>query len=455
MTTKMDGVVQRGLFSQATSIGVYVPKESKYRVLSERLPWKELAEKANEHRSKRVQIDRGAPLNLRLHLGAYIVQTMQGLTDRATEEQVRYHAGVRLLCGLEGSTETIDHTSIETFRNMLGPEGAEALNRIIVESAVLRGFTGSGLCSSDTTVQESPIAHPTEVGHLRKIAEKLAGIGRRMGAGVSKRLGKMSAEVQKTFTKIRLFTRGKGKGVAERKKKLSQGLRKTVARMERLVRGEVERLGDRARGRYEGALAQYRLMLKQIRHWMRTGYHLPGKLVSLWETDARAIVRNKASRAVEFGRRWIITRLVKGYIIGKACAKLGGGSDARILEEVLGHFERMLGANPKLVVYDRGGDGPKNHATLAKRHIRHNGIFRKGKVSQPGLGRNTMLKARRERALSEASIATIKSSRYGFNRPRARSTAGCVLKGHAAILGANLVRFVRDLRGRNLVPVTV
>lgn len=455
MTTKMDGIVQRGLFSKAKSVGVFVPEESKYRVLSERLPWKDLAEKANEYRSKHVNIDRGALLNLRLHLGAYIAQTMHGLTDRMTEEQVRYHAGVRLMCGLEGSTETIDHTSIETFRNTIGPEGAEALNQIIVKSAVLEGFTGSGLCSSDTTVQESPIAHPTEVGHLKNIAEKLTGIGLSIRKKLSRKLGKLSAEVQKTFTKIRLFTRGKGKGVAEQKKKLSQGLRKTVARMERLVRGEVEKLGNAAKGQYEQALAQYRLMLKQILHWMRTGYHLPGKLVSLWEGNARAIVRNKASRSVEFGRRWIITRLLNGYIIGKACAKLGGGSDARIMEEVLAHFEQIMGCNPKMVVYDRGGDGPKNHATLAERHIRHNGIFRKGKVSQPGLGRNTKLKARRERALSEAAIATIKSSRYGFNRPRARSTAGCVLKGHAAILGANLVRLVRDMRGKDLVPVTV
>jgi len=38
------------------------------------------------------------------------------------------------------------------------------------------GFTGSELCASDTTVQESPIAYPTEVGHMKNIAEKLLGI---------------------------------------------------------------------------------------------------------------------------------------------------------------------------------------------------------------------------------------------------------------------------------------
>lgn len=455
MTTKMEGVFQKNLFSRMASVPVFVPEESKYRLLDEMLPWPRLAEVANRYRSRQVDIDRGAPLNLRLHLGAYIVQTMHGLTDRQTEEMVRYHAGVRLLCGVAGSAETIDHTSIETFRNMVGPEGAEEINRMVVQCAAKEGFTGSGLCSSDTTVQEAPIAYPTEVGHLKKIAGKLSGIGLKIRKRLSKRLAKLSEDVHQTFTKIRLFTRGKGEEMSKRRKKLSEELRQTVSRMERLVRGKIEGLTGPSRAEYQEAMAQYRLMLRQIRHWMKTGFHAPGKLVSLWETEARAIVRNKAAKMVEFGRRWIVTRLAGGYIIGTVCAKLGGDSDARIMEEVLSHFERMMGKLPAFVVYDRGGDAPKNHATLATRGIRHNGIFRKGKESQPGLGRNTARRARRERALSEAAIATIKHARYGFNRPRAKSSEGCTLKGHAAILGANLTRLVRDWRGEAPVAVTV
>ena len=160
-------------------------------------------------------------------------------------------------------------------------------------------------------------------------------------------------------------------------------------------------------------------MLKQIRYWIKTGFHKPGKIVSLWEQQARAIVRNKAAKSVEFGRRWIVTRLTKGYIIGTVCKKLGSDADTSIMQEVLEHFKMMMGKLPKLSVYDRGGDGTKNHKTLEQNHIR-NGIFRKGRDTLPGLGRNTVLKVRRERALSEAVIATIKNPRYGFNKPRAK-----------------------------------
>jgi hypothetical protein len=152
-------------------------------------------------------------------------------------------------------------------------------------------------------------------------------------------------------------------------------------------------------------------------------------------------------KATEFGRRWIVTRLTAGYVIGSVCKKLGSGSDTGLMSEVLDHFERMMGCLPELVVYDRGGDGPKNHRTLLKMGIRKNGIFRKGKESQPGLGRNTATKARRERALSEATIATIKNPRFGFNKPRAKSSETIILKGHAAILGANLAHLTRDWAG--------
>lgn len=444
MSTRMDGIHQPSLFSGSTlRMDVLVARSNRYRVLAEKLPWLELAEVANRHRSKVVNINSGRPLDLRLHLGAFIAQSMNGWTDRDTEEMVLLNAGVRLLCGLEQSTDSIDHTSIATFRGQLGPLGAEALNAVMVRAAVQEGFTDTRLCSSDTTVQEAPICYPTEVGHLKKISEKLKGIGSRIRQGVAEKLGKLAKAAGRTFTEIRLFTRGQGEQALERKRALTQDLQRTVARMERLLREEISHLGDGARAKYQDSLDLYRKMLAQIRCWIRTGYHPEGKIVSLWLSDVRAIARNKAGKATEFGRRWIVTRLTSGYMIATVCAKLGGGADTSLMPEVLAHFEGVLGEMPKVVVYDRGGDGSKNHRTL-KMHEIKNCIFRKGKESQPGLGKNTARMARRERALSEAAIATIKNPRYGFNKPRARSGEGCILKGQTAVMGANLKRLSRD-----------
>jgi hypothetical protein len=351
---------------------------------------------------------------------------MNHWTDRETEEMVALNAGVRLLCGLEQSSDTTDHTSIETFRSQLGPAGSEEINQIIVQVAQADGFTDAKLCSSDTTVQEAPIAYPTEVGHMKNIADKLVGIGAKIGTGISKKLKSLAEQARNAFREIRLFTRGKKEQAIARKKKLGHKLQQTVAKMERMLRAELAKLSEKAQAKYRPAMELYRKMLSQIREWQRTGFHPKGKIISLWLTDARAI-----------------TRLTKGYIIGTVCKRLGSGSDSILMPEVLSHFERTMGEDPNLAVFDRGGDGTKNHRILEDKGIR-NAIFRKGKISQPGLGRNMAAKARRERALSEATIATIKHPRYGFTKPRARSSESCVLKGQMAIMGANLAHLTRD-----------
>lgn len=454
MTIRMDGIVQKNLFSNMKSVGVYVPEESKYRVLGEIMPWRELAEVANRHRAKVVDINLGAPLNLRLHLGAYIAQTMDGLTDRKTEEMVRYHAGVRLLCGVEGSTETIDHTSIEDFRNTVGPEGAAELNAIIVRHAVKEGFTGNKLCSSDTTVQEAPICHPTEVGHLRRIAEKLTGIGKRVRKGIASKMENLKAKAEEIYTEIRLFTRGRKEKAVERKKKLARKLHRVVSRMHREVKGCVEEMGSAAKEQYGEELALYRKMLGQIKVWMRTGFHPSGKIISLWCQDARAITRGKAARAVEFGRRWIITLLEGGYIIGGPCKKVGSDTDGKIAREVLPQFKEVLGKMPKMFVYDRGGDEETNHRLLKQAKVKKDCIFRKGK-GKMDVGPRVFTSAKRGRALSEAAIATIKCGKYNFNKPRAKSGEACITKGQMAILGANVNRLIRDLRGDVQIAVAV
>lgn len=444
MSTDMSGISQRSLFSTMTTITVFVPQENRYRVLSEVLPWPELAEIANKFRSQQIDINNGRRLDLRLHLGAYIGQAMNGWTDRETEEMVKYHAGVKVLCALEGSSKSIDHTSIADFRNTLGPDGAEELNRVIVLHASTKGFTGSGICSSDTTVQEAPIAYPTEVGHLKNIVEKLFGIGEKLKHGISEKIKKLKTEAMDLFTEIRLFTRGKTEEAKEKKKKLGKELREKAKKMLDIVKDVLKRTGIKTQEKYSKEVELYKTMIYQIKQWMETGFHPLGKIISLWHTTARAIDRGKAAKAIEFGRRWIITRLERGYVIGRPCQKLGSDSDAKISEEVITQFLEVFGEVPETYVYDRGGDGEKSHQFLKDIGVKNNCTFLKGKEKM-SVTQKVHQVVKRERALSEASIAVLKGGRYDFNRPRARSEQSCVTKGQMAMVGANLNKMFQDL----------
>jgi hypothetical protein len=446
MSTDLSGIYQQSIFSKALAISVVVPEYNRFRVLENVLPWPEMSDVANKYRGKKVSLTNGRPLDMRLHLGAFVAQSMNNWTDRETEEMVRYHAGVRILCGLQESTHGSDRTSIEKFRNMVGPEGTEELNQIIIQHAVGAGFTGSEICSSDTTVQEAPIQHPTEVGHLKKIGEKLSGIGKMIGGKISKAVEDLGQTAKDLFTEIRLFTRGKADNAVKRKKELSQKLHATVKKMQKLVSENLPSLPKKISEKIQPKVDLYKLIQDQTIQWIKTGNHPANKLISLWNLEARAITRNKAAKKVEFGRRWIVTRLLGGYVIGSPCQKLGGDADVKIADEVLVNFLNATGEVPENFIFDRGGDGDQNHEIIAAAGVVNDCIFLKGSGEKMDVSPEVFEMARRERALSEASIATVKHHKYGFNKPRARSADSCALKGQAAFLGFNINHLTVDIQ---------
>jgi hypothetical protein len=59
----------------------------------------------------------------------------------------------------------------------------------------------------------------------------------------------------------------------------------------------------------------------------------------------------------------------------------------------------------------------------------------------------------KERALVEAGIGAVKSSRYNFHRPRAKSTRMMGVAGQLAVLGFNLNKLARAFAARRRMVV--
>lgn len=443
MSTNMKGIQQNSLFSLSREISVTVNQDSQYRILSQVFPWPEAAEIVNRYRAVKVDINNGRTLNLRAHIGAHIAQSMNGWTDRQTEEMIRYHAGVRLLCGLEISDQTIDRTRIESFRNCIGKDCAKELNQLILNSALGTGFTGIEICAADTTVQESPIAYPTEVGHMKNIAEKILGFAKKLGFN-AKDFSKLKDKAQGIFTSIRLFTRGKSEEVLEKKKQLSKKMLAQLQKMVRLAQNKFSTSTAQMKDQVLEEVDFYKHMLNQIKVWLHSGFHPKDKVISIWDRTARAISKGKAGKSVEFGRRWIVTRLVGGYVGGSPCQKIGADADTKIADEVIIDFLETFDQIPENFIYDRGADSKKNHQFLEDIGISNNCIFPKGRRKM-NVSKEVLAMAKRERSLNESTIANLKSRKYNFTKPRARSTESIVNKGYCAMLGFNLNLFLRDL----------
>ena len=137
-------------------------------VLCLSIGWEELMEKSVPILYDEVGIEResgGRKLDMRAHLGAYILQTVHGWTDRWTEEMLRFYIPARIFCGYLESEGSLDHTKIEEFRNRFGAKGAELITEDMMRVAKEFGFTKGDDVDMDTTVQEVGAWRSRPVSH--------------------------------------------------------------------------------------------------------------------------------------------------------------------------------------------------------------------------------------------------------------------------------------------------
>ena len=158
-------------------------------------------------------------------------------------------------------------------------------------------------------------------------------------------------------------------------------------------------------------------------------------------------MRGKVGKTVEFGLNWGITRVHGGYLLARLARDRHELHDKKFVLRAVEDHVAFFGKAPRAYTYDRGGYSAKNVCALRKLGVKEVGLAPQGKARW-AVGEAVRLRLVRERALVEAGIGTIKGSRYGFNRPAARSMAMMGACGQRAVLGFNINKLIRELAGR-------
>jgi hypothetical protein len=143
---------------------------------------------------------------------------------------------------------------------------------------------------------------------------------------------------------------------------------------------------------------------------------------------------------VEFGLKWGINH-ISGFAMG-FLMNSGNASDKKFC--IQEHIE-MFGEAPAVFGFDRGGYSLKNMNRAKKFGVRHVGIAPTGKTPWSVSVRKAE-EIRRERAQVEGTIGVLKSRKYRFNKPDARSTRSMETYGHRSFLGFNLCKTLRELQ---------
>ena len=457
MAVNMETLGQISLF-ECSSWRTIVRIEPDHRlaVLCRSIAWQELMEKAVPilYAEQGISEEAGRALNLRAHLGIYILQTVHGWTDRWSEEMLKFYIPARLFCGFLESEGSLDHTSIEDFRNRFGENGAKLITTDMLKVAKEFGFTVADHVDMDTTCQEAGITHPTEMklmGHLmkrmKKLHEEIKKTGGRGVAGIS-RLMKSFAKVSAEY---RFFAKTKEKKVelTRRAVELSQ---QALLSVSSILPG-TKSFGA-LKGRYQEEMLRLLdlgpRLLEQILYWLRTGKVAPGKIVTLWKWIPTCISKGKIGKPVEFGRKWIINCYRGGYVLVAAPENPKLSDQHSVIESLSLHTE-VFDEMPKSYATDRGMSSAQNLEYCLGAEIEKIGIQPKGK-GRLLLSKKDQKELSDRRAGIEPRIAHLKAR--GLGRSRMKTDLGDLISGYRSALAYNLCLLMRDFERNemNLVP---
>jgi hypothetical protein len=188
-------------------------------------------------------------------------------------------------------------------------------------------------------------------------------------------------------------------------------------------------------------------LVPQIRYWLKTGFVAANKIISLHIPELYAIVRGKVGKKVEFGLTWGITRLRGGFLLATLAKDKRELHDSKFAVQAVRDHITRFGKPPRAYAYDRGGWSEENVTELSTLGVREIGLAPRGR-GRWLVDDKVKEKLVSERAQVEGGIGTIKCSKYGFNRPTARSAAAMGGCGQRAVLGFNLNKLVRGLAER-------
>jgi hypothetical protein len=141
------------------------------------------------------------------------------------------------------------------------------------------------------------------------------------------------------------------------------------------------------------------------------------KLLSLYETESRVIVRGKADAEVEFGNTLLLVKNRQGVIVDYQLWREQAPADNQMVADSLKRIEEITGPNVavqvKKVGADRGFDSAKTRKELARAGI-YNGICpRAPEELKKRLEEEAFVECQRRRSQTEGRIGIFKNQFLG------------------------------------------
>jgi transposase, IS5 family len=356
-----------------------------------------------------------------------------------------------------------DDTTLLRWANLIAPETLLALNERVV--ALARGLkvTRGRKLRVDSTVIETTIHHPSDSSLLGDGVRVLSRLLRRakMALQETTDLGKA---VFRTRTRSArrlvqgLYRLGRRKGeearcamrtAYSRLIAVAQKTRVQAARVCRELQTRCEAPARRLRDKFETFLPRLERVITQTVRRVLGGETVPAseKIVSLFEPHTRIIVRHKAGKPVEFGRKLWLEEVDGGIVSGWRVLDQAG-PDATCLAPSLAAHQARFGRPPWLVAGDRSVFSGANEAYAKQIGVARVVLAARGRARNAERIRTEkqgwFRRGYRFRAGIEGRISVLQRC-YGLDRCRDHGEAGLGRWIGWGIVTANLARMAQTL----------
>jgi transposase, IS5 family len=448
----------------AKNIVIKITDENPLIQLANALPWSEIEKMVLpdlKATTKKKKWWMGRPLRLRIHLGAYFLQQLFGLTDRQIEYSIKDNAAYQLFCGkfLVKQWHCPDRTKIEEFRTRLSPNTQKKLANVVAHHAVFLGYADASAIDIDSTVQEANMRYPTDGNLLCKIgamAKKVASYLN--GKLLEFKIKPMEVDLKGIKSRARRYFFAKKAIEKPEKTKLLAELLDYVATEIKLVISNSRCMGQRfieempwnIKKIFLPFIEKGRKYLADVKLFLETGVMVADKILFFHLNEVCCFIKGKPGKKYQFGRTFQLARIKGNFLFAGKC-ETSNQSDKQSIKMMLEtHAETFDNKQIHSATTDKGYYSAKNEKLMTLHGVKEIGIQRPHNVRQKSL--HNLPKYREDelinrRAGIEPLIGHAKN-RSQLGRSRMKLDRTIEASGFSSILGFNLKQMMRYKTGK-------
>ncbi len=362
-----------------------------------------------------------------------------GLSYEEVETEVKERLPWRYFCHLSLMDTVPDATTLIKLNQRFGEERIVNLNKQLVGHLVKHRAIKPRRIRIDSTTLEAHIAYPTDISILHQAVRTLT----RTASSLGQKIVSHVRATKKALARWGASSKAKPKQRKAQGKKILKKVAQLATDTLAQSRQAFEHLSTTAptqlKQKFSETIELTEKLVGQTQDKLAGKRTIPERIVSFFDPEARAIVKGKLDKPVEFGRTLQLLQDDSGVIVHYEIER-GNPSDKTKLISLVRQAKKILKQAPRELATDRGYYSADNVKKLSRLGVRRVGIPKIGRLSRAEKRHQHakwFKKLQRFRCGIEAGISLLKR-RFSLGRVLAKGSPATAVWTGFAIFAFNL-----------------